>query len=89
MSKPLIPSVDPTTFLLPEPTMAAILAAVPGISPDDVQEAVEAYFDENPLEGATTDYVDDAVTAHANAVEPHAAYDDMPSLTLIFENHLL
>jgi hypothetical protein len=31
----------------------------------------------------------DALAAHVIAPEPHPAYDDMASLTLIFENHLV
>lgn len=31
----------------------------------------------------------DAIAAHVVDAEPHPAYDDIPSLTLIFENHLI
>lgn len=33
--------------------------------------------------------VDDAMTVHVIDPEPHPAYDDMPSLTLLFENRLV
>lgn len=35
---------------------------------------------------ATQDDVTAAVQDHVNAPEPHPAYDDIPSLTLLFEN---
>jgi hypothetical protein len=31
----------------------------------------------------------DALDSHINAAEPHPAYDDIPSLTLLFENKLV
>lgn len=31
----------------------------------------------------------DALDSHINAAEPHPAYDDLPSLTLLFENKLV
>lgn len=31
----------------------------------------------------------DALDTHVNASEPHPAYDDLPSLTLLFENQLV
>lgn len=34
----------------------------------------------------TPEYVDDAIIAHALDPEPHTAYDDGPSLVLLFEN---
>lgn len=39
---------------------------------------------------AIQEMIDEAIEEHANAPEPHKAYDlDIPSLTLIFENGLL
>ena len=32
---------------------------------------------------------DEAVLAHINAMTPHPIYDDLPSLTLLFENGLI
>ena len=33
--------------------------------------------------------IEDSVNSHINAPEPHPAYDDIPSLTLLFENRLV
>lgn len=33
--------------------------------------------------------IDDTVEVHVQAVEPHPAYDDLPSLRLLFENGLI
>jgi hypothetical protein len=33
--------------------------------------------------------IDDALITHVIDPEPHPAYDDMPSLTLLFENRLV
>lgn len=35
------------------------------------------------------DMIDTTVAAHGQAAEPHTAYDDLPSLRLIFENGLI
>lgn len=45
--------------------------------------ALEAAEDDVP------DLIGDAVTAHAHAATPHTAYDDLPSLRLLFENGLI
>lgn len=37
----------------------------------------------------TRDEVDDRFSAHVNDESPHPAYDDLPDLTLIFENRLV
>ena len=38
---------------------------------------------------ARESYVDDSIDTHVNTGEPHPSYDDMPSLTLLFENGLV
>ena len=38
---------------------------------------------------AIQDLIDTTVTGHVQAPEPHPAYDDLPSLTLLFENGLI
>lgn len=35
------------------------------------------------------DLIDSTVQAHVDAAEPHPAYDDLPSLVLLFENGLI
>lgn len=37
----------------------------------------------------TDKHVLDTIDEHVNSATPHAAYDDMPSLELIFENGLI
>lgn len=37
----------------------------------------------------TDKYATDAIDVHVNSETPHPAYDDMPSLELIFENGLI
>lgn len=48
---------------------------------------------QGPPGEVTTDQMDEAIgtalQAHINDPLPHPAYDDIPSLTLIFENHLI
>lgn len=39
--------------------------------------------------GATENYVDDAISAHSQAQNPHPEYDDLPSLTLLYQNGLV
>lgn len=38
---------------------------------------------------AVQELIDESVGAHVNDATPHPAYDDLPSLTLIFENGLV
>ena len=38
---------------------------------------------------SVTDLIEDAVTVHVEASEPHPAYDDLPSLSLLFDNGLV
>lgn len=40
-------------------------------------------------DGVPASYVDDAMTAHIIDPTPHPAYDDLPSLRLLFENGLI
>lgn len=47
---------------------------------EEVGNAVTTFLEEN------TDVI---LAPHINAPEPHPSYDDMPSLTLLFENGLL
>lgn len=54
----------------------------------DIGQAVADYLTEHPLEGATTQYVDGAVADHVESETPHPVYDNIPSLTLLFENGL-
>jgi hypothetical protein len=38
---------------------------------------------------AVQELIDDTVAVHVAAPEPHPAYDDIPSLTLLFQNGLV
>lgn len=38
--------------------------------------------------GAIQEMIDTSVSTHVQTAEPHPAYDDMPSLTILFENGL-
>lgn len=61
-----------------------------GVSGEEIATAVTEYFEQNPVVGATTQYVEEAIASHENDATPHKAYDtDIPSLTLIFENGLV
>lgn len=39
--------------------------------------------------GDVQELVDATVTTHVNDLTPHPAYDDLPSLSLLFENGLV
>lgn len=39
--------------------------------------------------GPVQDLIDESVATHAVDTTPHPAYDDLPSLTLLFENGLV
>lgn len=39
--------------------------------------------------GAVQGLIDDSIAAHVQADLPHPAYDDLPSLTILFENGLV
>lgn len=72
-----------------------ILINVPGPGDPTAVEVV------SPGDGVTTipsgglgsdvvqEMIDDSIDVHVEAVEPHPAYDDLPSLSLIFENGLV
>ncbi|MER7433121.1 hypothetical protein ABT341_00175 [Pseudonocardia alni] len=52
-----------------------------GVSLTDVQAALQPY--------AKTVEVASAIGEHVSADTPHPVYDDLPSLTLLFENGLI
>lgn len=55
----------------------------PVADPETIGQAIDEYLDENPI-------ADEVIEQHVNDPDPHPAYDDdLPSLTLIFENHLI
>jgi len=82
MSGYLIPTVDPTTKLFPQPTMDALTEALPGASDEQVADAVTTYLTANPPG-------EPLLAEHIVAPTPHPAYDDIPSLTVLFENGLV
>lgn len=59
--------------------------AAGGATPEQIGAAVADWLDDNPPTAGVTPA---ELTAHVEAVNPHPAYDDMPSLSLIFENRL-
>lgn len=67
------------------------LAPQGAVSSEEIQEAVEAYLEANPATGdfLTEDDLAAALAAHRDSLSPHGAYDDMPSLTLLFQNGLI
>ena len=80
----LIPLVDEETKLFPQATMDALAAALPGATPEQVEMAVTDYLLQNPpqVDGSLLE-------AHITSLTPHPAYDEIPSLTLLFENGLI
>lgn len=68
-----------------------------GITEADLAEALEDYattlYVDAAVAGGTPDaiqeLVDDAVAAHRQHPTPHPVYDDLPSLSLLFENELI
>jgi len=80
--------VDPSSFE-PVDVTPSLIETIDQRVQDNIGPALDEYMAEHPLEGATTEYVDDTVTAHAESATPHPVYDDMPSLTLIFDNGLV
>lgn len=70
-----IPLVDVETKRFPEPVM------------DNLRDHVAEGLTVAPemVEGA----VEVVLETHVQAPEPHPAYDDIPNLTLIFENGLI
>ena len=63
------------------PTPASSVHIVPTAGPRGLPGA----------DGAATDIgvVSDMIQEHVVALEPHPAYDDIPSLVLLFENRLV
>jgi hypothetical protein len=84
MSGHLIPTVDADTKLFPQATMDALATALPGASDDQIAAAVDEYLTENPPSAG-----EPLLAEHIVAPEPHPAYDDIPSLTVLFENGLI
>ncbi|POH63641.1 hypothetical protein C3B60_16130 [Cryobacterium zongtaii] len=56
---------------------------LPAAEPEQIADAVEAYLVANPPSADGP-----LLAAHILAPEPHPAYDDIPSFTLLFENGL-
>ena len=71
--------VMPATVAVPQ----TVLGGFSSVSPEEIAEAVEEYFNQNPTTG------EPALAAHLIDPTPHPVYDEMPSLTLIFENGLI
>lgn len=69
------------------PPVSLVLTVVPVLGPPGPPGA------EGPPGGIGTGeaqtLIDDSVTAHVLTPEPHPAYDDLPSLLLLFENGLV
>lgn len=65
------------------------LVLTPGVV-GEIEEIVQEYISELPEAAVTQEDLDDALEDHRNEELPHKAYDeDIPSLTLIFENGLV
>lgn len=50
------------------------------VDPDEIEDAIVAYLETHS---------EDLLTPHINDETPHPAYDDLPSLRLLFENGLI
>jgi hypothetical protein len=84
MSGHLIPTVDADTKLFPQATMDALAGALPGASDEQIASAVDDYLTANPPTAG-----EPLLAEHIVAELPHPAYDDIPSLTVLFENGLV
>jgi hypothetical protein len=74
---------------LPAPSAGSVqIVAPPAASPEVIAAAVQGYLDEHPPDDVP-DLIDAAITTHVQAPAPHPAYDDLPSLQLLFENGLV
>lgn len=63
------------------------LTPIGGASEDQIEAAINAYFEEHPVSGVTAEYVQAAIQAHRVEPTPHTAYDvDIPSLSILFQN---
>ena len=61
-----------------------------GLANGEVMDnAIKEYLVNNPIEGVTQPKLDATMDAHINDLEPHPAYDSIPRLALIFDNHLI
>lgn len=78
--------IDLDALLNPNP-QEGILVPRPTISYQQVVDAVSEYLETNEL--ATPAFVGNAISEHVESELPHPAYDDMPDLTLIFNNGLI
>lgn len=77
------PPVLPPVVAAPPPSSAAVLVPVAGPpgpkgDPGDLEDL-----------SVVQELIDTTVAAHRQSAQPHPAYDDIPSLTLIFENGLI
>lgn len=55
-----------------------------------LDEAIQDYLEEHPLEGVTETRLNFVLEQHINDPTPHPAYDEhIPDLTLLFENKLI
>lgn len=57
--------------------------------PEAIADAVSDYLTENPVDGVTEEVLEATIASHAESETPHPVYDDMPSLTIIFDNALV
>ena len=81
-----IEPIDLDSLLNPNP-QEGILVPRPAVSYQQVSDVVNQFLEQNEIPNYT--YVDNAITEHVDADLPHPAYDDMPDLTLIFNNGLI
>lgn len=98
MSSPFDP-FDPPEIVLEPPPIPEIridppesdtihVVAVPGPPGDDGPPG-EPGPPGGISESAAQDMIDTSIGVHVAAPEPHPAYDDLPSIRLIFENGLI
>lgn len=70
--------VESPDFQLPQ----VVIDNLPPASPDELATAVTEYLDENPVG-------EPLLEEHVADTTPHPAYDDLPSLSLLFQNGLV
>ena len=73
--------VGPTTIIVGPPGV--------GATPEQIAMLVADYLDAHPPTGVTPADVTAAIDEHADSLTPHPAYDEIPDLALIFDNHLI
>jgi hypothetical protein len=74
-----------------------VLINIPGPGDPSAVEVVDVSQDDGIVtvpsggldQAAVQDWIDDSITAHILDPTPHPAYDDGPSLLLLFENGLI